>query len=70
MEGENMAKYRTAELRREWNRVAEPAHKITTRSGYDALRWECQRTHAETGRREIEMPEYQSKSGHTELFRF
>lgn len=63
-------RYATAQARREWNALAKPGHKITTESGYRALKEECQCRHRETGNREIEMPAHAARSGHAELIRF
>ena len=62
-----MARYRFAELRREWNRKAKSESQIRD---YQALKEEARITHSISGHRRIEMRAYEAKSGHTEALEF
>lgn len=44
-----MGRYAFNQLLRSWNRNAKPEAKITTKSGYEALKDEARQAHAEKG---------------------
>ena len=55
-------RYRFAQLRREWNRLASKEHQIDD-YGYEGLKEYAARRHASTGHRRLEIGSHQSEDG-------
>lgn len=64
-------RYRVAQARREWNRLAKPPWKIwPSKDGAEAFRVLCRMWHENTGKREVELPSYAATDHVTHIIEF
>lgn len=62
-------RYALEQARRQWNRLAKDHYSVPRECRAD-FRYDCERAHAHTGERRIEIPHWAARSGHAEVIEF